>query len=94
MEQKAAHAPGPWVVESFIDSYEVVAEESLVTIAAVRRFSGREDANARLIASAPTMLEALRAVVATEMYLPDHPQRQAAYRNARAAIAKAEGGAA
>ncbi len=38
------------------------------------------------------LIEALRAVVATEMFLPDHPQRQAAYRNARAAIAKATGG--
>ncbi len=51
-------------------------------------------ANASLIAAAPDLIEALRAVVATEIYLPDHPQRQAAYRNARDAIAKAEGGAA
>ena len=94
MEQKAAHAPGPWVVESFIDSYEAVAEESLVTIAAVRRFSGREDANARLIAAAPELLAACKSMIEWDDREHEHPQRQAAYRNARAAIAKAEGGAA
>ena len=41
-------------------------------------------ANARLIAAAPQLLEALKAVTATEMFLPDHPQRQAAYKAARA----------
>ena len=46
-------------------------------------------ANARLIAAAPQLLEALKAVTATEMFLPDHPQRQAAYKAARAAIYKA-----
>ena len=46
-------------------------------------------ANARLIAAAPELLEALKAVTATEMFMPDHPQRQAAYKTARAAIAKA-----
>ena len=46
-------------------------------------------ANARLIAAAPQLLKALKAVTATEMFMPDHPQRQAAYKTARAAIAKA-----
>lgn len=46
-------------------------------------------ANARLIAAAPELLEALKAVTATEMFMPDHPQRQAAYKTARAAISKA-----
>ena len=47
------------------------------------------EANARLIAAAPELLEALKAVTSTEMFLPDHPQRQASYKAARAAIAKA-----
>ena len=85
---------GPWAVETYGYDYEVVVESSLATIASIRPFGGREAANANLIAAAPRLIEALRAVVATEMFLPDHPQRQAAYRNARAAIAKAEGGAA
>jgi hypothetical protein len=46
-------------------------------------------ADARLIAAAPELLEALKAVTSTEMFLPDHPQRQAAYKAARAAISKA-----
>ena len=90
MEQKAGHTPGPWAVESFTDSYEVAVEESLVTIAAVRRFSGRERANARLIAAAPELLEACRWV--------EQAQRDGdymtAFRAVSAAIAKAEGGAA
>mgnify|MGYP001225580036 FL=1 len=40
------------------------------------------------------LLEALTDVTSTEMFLPDHPQRQAAYKAARAAIAKATGSAA
>ena len=41
------------------------------------------------LAVADDLLKALKAVEATEMFLPDHPQRQAAYKTARAAIAKA-----
>ena len=41
------------------------------------------------LAVAGDLLKALKAVEATEMFLPDHPQRQAAYKTARAAIAKA-----
>ena len=82
-----AHTPGPWAVETFGAAYEVAAEDRLVSIASIA-------ANANLIAAAPDLIEALRAAVATELFLPDHPQRQAAYKNARAAIAKAEGSAA
>jgi hypothetical protein len=53
-----------------------------------------QEANARLIAAAPELLEALKEVARTEMFLPDHPQRFAAYKNARDAIAKATGSAA
>ena len=99
MEQKAAHTPGPWNCNrSSASGYDIVCSENSPTDVCVisrrDKTTGEIDANARLIASAPDLIEALRAVVATEIYLPDHPQRQAAYRNARAAIAKAEGGAA
>ena len=99
MEQKAAHTPGPWNCNrSSASGYDIVCSENSPTDVCVisrrDKTTGEIDANARLIAAAPDLIEALRAVVATEIYLPDHPQRQAAYRNARAAIAKAEGGAA
>lgn len=58
-------------------------------------FQGAEaDANARLIAAAPDMLEALRdALELLERHYPK-PARSGQIARARAAIAKAEGGAA
>jgi hypothetical protein len=38
-----------------------------------------------------TLLAALEAMTLTEMYWPDHPARQNAYKQARAAIAQAKG---
>ena len=110
MKQKAAHTRGPWYaldlrVEGKFKNISIRHKTGdvahpLVAVASVDgRYPddcelGSSSANACLIAAAPDLIEALRAVVATEMFLPDHPQRQAAYRNARAAITKATGEAA
>lgn len=86
MESK--HTPGPWKPLSSMDGH-VEAECGL--IAKAYRYSIDSDelpveANARLIAAAPEMLEALRALIE-----PTY-SRKTAERKARAAIAKATGG--
>lgn len=88
------HTPGPWVVEDPI--------ESLTPIGAHGRNGGKwvahclgphQAANARLIAAAPDMLEALTALLAR---FDDNPELSeliglVEIEHARAAIAKAEG---
>ena len=93
---EAKHTPGPWRVEA--DKVEVGAEGGFRPFGACgccdSPWMNADDqavakADARLIAAAPELLEALKAVTSTEMFLPDHPQRHAAYKAARAAIANA-----
>ena len=89
----AQHTPGPWTVVA-IDWAET--GNARFEIKGIRR-TGMADA--RLIAAAPEMLAALQAVLAeiegpnrpysTDSWLPSHLADQV-----RAAIAKAEGGAA
>lgn len=99
MTQQAQHTPGPWQYDD--NECPWVFDQSGNTVAKI--FSSKPDgvflgdetkANARLIAAAPELLEALQAMVA--MYAPrggrivfDDPSDAA-----RAAIAKAKGGAA
>lgn len=101
MEHK--HTPGPWLAQ---DGDHFEADCVIITQARLEESKGpiaqldtdfnepvgeEQRANARLIAAAPELLGALQAVAATEMFLPDHPRRQAAYQAARAAIATATG---
>lgn len=92
-QQKPAHTPGPWIA----NSCGVVLTEARspaghrATIAECNSPSAEVDlANARLIAAAPDLLEALRALeILASRWLPY--QDQDAINEARAAIAKAEG---
>ena len=64
---EAKHTPGPWVVWPHLDSYHI--RGAMKNIAFTNQVSpshmGKEEqANARLIAAAPNMLAALRAIVA------------------------------
>ena len=98
MEQKAAHTPAPWLIEwnaaqggegHYITDSKDMAE--LSRIAAVLFHDdadGETRANARLIAAAPDLLEALIGVVKVA------DRATVEFNAARAAIAKAEGGAA
>ena len=86
----AQHTPGPWVVkvtagETFIRSSDG-ANVSRVGAATNMR------ANARLIAAAPDLLAALKAVCSHGTREPQ--QISSDWDAARAAIARAEGGAA
>ena len=84
----AAHTPGPWTFKRGVYRIEVrtTPERSYA-------FSLSDEANARLIASAPELLEALEAVLPDlEHYVATHgpgPDKRLAI--ARAAIAKARG---
>lgn len=93
----ASHTPGPWFVSEFAGALIVRADlgdgES-VDVAALMDEGSTEDvtieANARLIAAAPELLDALRRslwLIEVEHKLDG----QHITRDARAAIAKAEG---
>ena len=101
--QKIIHTPGPWSVWNFNDDPRHVAvgpEAGGLAVADIvacnahgcytAQTEAQGAANARLIAAAPDLLEALQwAIEQIEDDLdPDH---QAAIVAARAAIAKAEG---
>ena len=91
----AAHTPGPWTIlpntPHFVRAMHPA--EGMQPVATVYHFDGELAANARLIAAAPTLLEALEAVLPDlEHYVATHgpgPDKRLAI--ARAAIAKARG---
>ena len=90
-----SHTPGPWHVGG-VGGCRPQIIYSPSGLAVLRTWGGatkaEEEANARMAASAPEMLEALRAIMP---YLEEDPDDEGDYnarvRAARAAIAKAEG---
>jgi hypothetical protein len=90
------HTPGPWKIEPELrsDIVRIMPDNGIVQGSLVPVASRVSPENAALIAAAPDLLEALREVVNT--FTPEawpEPQRSMLM-NARAAIAKATGGAA
>lgn len=88
---KVTHTPGPWTIEQpgHLSLATRVIESDSGRVAMVRH---QEDAD--LISAAPDMLEALEAFVALNLSAaPGSPVGQARAK-AKAAIAKAKGGAA
>jgi len=87
---QAKHTPGPWTATG----RSVNAEASDRNICVVR-FAGDAAANARLIAAAPAMLEALKVAAAYMAALPQFPDRgfdvASITNECKAAIAAAEG---
>jgi hypothetical protein len=82
-----AHTPGPWIEQEEVGFVEIhPAHNELFTVAHVKGFDMHEArANARLIAAAPELLEALKAVALwMGKDIEDWPSVQQA-------IAKAEG---
>lgn len=93
----AAHTPGPWVTDNSVLRGSVNRlEEPRRHIALVsdwEKVSGdrlENEANARLIAAAPDLLEALKTLV---RHAEKCGRSAGVYDTARAAIAKATGGA-
>jgi len=85
------HTPGPWVVDQLVDGYDIHASEARCHVATasdpemVWGAIGREE-DARLIAAAPELLEALKQIANMGV-----PVQKEEHRIARAAIAKAKG---
>jgi len=89
-----AHTPGPWTVEPGVPDgggigigpiLEGIGPHAIVTFN-----GGDSEANARVIALAPEMVEALRAMVAAQSLPFDHAERRDALARARAILAKLE----
>ncbi len=88
------HTPGPWKINE-ASKIEIIAEGEPMVIARTpnKLYQKESEANARLIAAAPDLLDAL-----TELLNGDHPNRQyiqghPAAAKARAAISRATGAA-
>ena len=98
---KQTHTPGPWHVEHpFQEEGVYVSTKSTALVAKLYepdKYAWHGDrvesieANARLIASAPELLEALLALYHVSADLPDGKAYAEAAEQARAAIAKATG---
>ena len=90
------HTPGPWVVDDLVDGHDIHAPEAGCHVATasdpemVWGAIGRE-ADARLIAAAPELLEALEATVSLLEKLGHVSDNSLTVGAARAAIAKAKG---
>jgi hypothetical protein len=85
---KTKHTPGPWTAKANLDVVDSNGER-VARLASTRGKYEYEEINARLIAAAPELLDALQELVNGPECGGDHG---AMYRNARAAIAKATGG--
>jgi hypothetical protein len=83
--------PGPWVATAYGDIHAVGEPWLLASTGGKSGLYRDWQANARLIAAAPTMLEALEKMVAE--YIAGYGDAQAFARMARAAIAMATGAA-
>ena len=83
------HTPGPWVIQetNFAQQKNVYAQADKPPIATVYGSTGENEANARLIAAAPEMLEALRNLLDETM----HATHDCPVLFARRVIAKATG---
>jgi hypothetical protein len=90
------HTPGPWTAETFVDNRPNGSEHHTYRITPQRGVYGSMfEADAKLAAAAPDLLEAIKALSAS-IFAPDDgrsPELSAALRMTVSAIAKAEGGA-
>jgi hypothetical protein len=87
------HTPGPWVVNGFGGDFREITRTSKGVAISVTSEKGGDIANARLIAAAPDLLEALKGELAASRSDCNDRKCGACSRcHSYAAIAKAEGG--
>lgn len=96
----SAHTPGPWTMREHPTEYglyRVFGPTRRSAVAVVVESTDEHEADARLIAAAPELLDALREYMSQfgqgldAHGLPYGPSQAEADRKARAVIAKAEG---
>ena len=85
----AKHTPGPWSVAEGDGCFIVETNDSVVRFEVAGLDMEGDRYNARLIAAAPDLLEALEAAVARQAYRPGEGPEW--WEQSRAAIAKAIG---
>jgi hypothetical protein len=91
METKAKHTPGPWQLRLRIRDSAIIETDDR-TIATTLHYGDTDkqaDANARLLAAAPELLEACKAAL-SELAMPEISMEGRLQKVLRAAIAKAE----
>ena len=97
---KTKYTKGPWRVVNYQDKNDVprvVSDKGGIAVLCINRYLGetgpskQEQTNAALIASAPDLLEALKALVADLKPYMGQGRMDDKIRNAIAAIAKATG---
>ena len=93
----AKHTPGPWIHEgegdiTGIENNPAIGCVGKVDVACVylRTVSGKTEANARLIAAAPELLEALKGMI-KHFWIAGSEAEWDAIQKAKKTIAKAEG---
>lgn len=86
---KAKHTPGPW--ESINGYIFPIKGEKICIMTAMGSKGSEREANARLIAAAPELLEALQSIIEIGKRNTENPKYDGYYDAARAAIAKATG---
>lgn len=92
---KGQHTPGPWFVvqgdEWTSDIATETPEQGIWTVASANKRRDEFDANKRLIASAPDLIEALQAMWDTSCTNMHSTPSKAAFLKASKALAKAKG---
>lgn len=87
---QSKHTPGPWDLLDGDNGYEITSGNIIIAQVTDEPCATQEDANARLIAAAPDLLEALE--MADAALSGANMDMKAVERKTRAAIAKAKGG--
>lgn len=100
MSDKQTYTPGPWLLhdqidEIWTDSSDGMLANIFITDVCGENSLAEDRANARLMASAPELLEALNEMVlvysALAKAINDDPNLSRSFRNAQDVIAKAKG---
>jgi len=85
------HTPGPWSTTKTFGGQILVHTEANFVVAIVRGYKHPYKSNARLIAAAPELLDALQLLIDMDVAYQRGPKVGEAVEYARAAIAKATG---